>query len=154
MAKKKNKKQKQKLRKYNKKQFIEIICKQCKICTNPNASFCFKETYKRSPREFMDSCYLDLLKMSERHRKNGISGTLTMDEFEEVFCKSTACHETNYFACGQLYNCYVCFKEQDHCKKKGKKKKEPYVFEAYATFFCSDNEEWQNTIKEILGNEG
>ena len=155
MAKKKKKKHIQKaIRKYNKKQFVEIICKQCKLCTNPDASFCHKEMYRKKPREFMDSCYLNLLRISGEHEKDGTRGPMSMDDFEQVFCESSVCHETGYFACAQLYNCYEEYKGQDHVKKKGRKKKESYVFEAYATFFCSDDEEWQKTIKEILGDEG
>ena len=153
MAKKKKKRRAQKAKKYNKKQFVDIICRQCKLCTNPNASFCFVEMYKKSPREFMDTCYLNLLNVAEKRAKKGTIEPLSMDDFEDMFCKSAVCKNMNYFACGQLFYCYEAFKGQNCTKKKGKKKKDSYVFEAYPTFFCSDDKEWQNTIKEILGNE-
>jgi len=144
MGKKKGKK-KRKQKKYNKNQFIDIVCKQCTMCDGTyNPVFCWGEMYKCAPNKFMGYCYGQLLKTSDSFRKIGVRSILiNINEFGSIFCDSGICGNDIE---GCPNRCFSSFKGQllGHGSvsalkgKKKKKKKEKFICQPYPTFISSE----------------
>jgi len=165
MGKKKHSKNKKSKSRYNKKQFVDIYCHNCGLCTNypPDPMFCYEELYKTSPDKFLGSCFVGLLRMKREIENSGYSGKdITMSQFHDIFCISFCEKES----CEFIADCFRSFKSQingrvkskisirkDRKKKKNKKnKKNQYICQPYPTIFTSDNKAWQIKIENILSD--
>ena len=158
MGKKKNRKNKRK--KYNKSQFIEIVCQHCGICPKLwGPTFCY-DLYKRDPETFINKCYMELLRFRLLFDKDNLElKPPNMAGFKKIFCYSGICG-TSRWDCPQEAFCFSNFMEQIGSEDKNiliqpgfhgrKNKKEREVFVAYPTFFHSDNKEFKSKIEEIL----
>lgn len=165
------KRRKRKNRKYNKSQFIDIVCHHCGLCgKHPNPTFCYGEIYSKNPKVFMDRCYIRLVNVgSWSEDSTTLANFTSIQEFREIFCCSGVC-DNKYMICNNKYTtckdiliCYDLFRRQikkasiSYTSKKGKKRKKPkdspYIFEAYPTFFLSSDREWKDEVEGILKNE-
>ncbi len=162
MGKKKKKKNKRERKKYNKQQFVGIICAQCAICALDEPTYCYNVAYLEDHKMFMSDVYPRLLKFAARIDKEGYpKGFINIMRFREVFCYSGICGKGYKSTCEDALRCFNAFRDQvdgigipdgKKKKKKKKQKREPVVFEPYPTFFISDNEEFKKEVEEILSD--
>lgn len=152
---KRKKKNKRKQKKYNKNQFIGIVCAQCKICGVYNPVFCYDVAYKQDPELFMKEIYPRLLRQKLWLDKNSVGPDFIQTmQFRELFCYSGICGGGYKMACHATIDCFESFRGQiKGVKVKDNRKikaKEPVVFEPYPTFFISDDEGFKKEIRGIL----
>jgi hypothetical protein len=167
MARKEKNKRKQK--KYNKKQFIEIICPACNICKDiGNPFFCYKNIYKKNPKRFA-SVLKNLINIRRHYNMNNFDvGDINVEQFSEVFCNTGVCNNMFNAFCPILPECHDIFRAQINnesrasslkhkvirLKQKHKRKKrEIYVCSAYPTFFSSNDEKFKAKVKKILNGD-
>lgn len=157
--KKKKKKNKGKQKKYNKNQFIDIVCAQCKICRIYEPTYCYNVAYKENPDMFMSEVYPRLLRQKFWLDKHQVGPDfIQIAQFRDLFCLSGMCGGGYKMECRESLRCFNAFRDQMkgvkvRDKRKGKsKKKEPVIFAAYPTFFISDEEDFRNEIRGILGD--
>jgi len=162
MGKKRRKKNRKDKDKYNKKQFIDIYCHNCGLCSinPPDPIFCYEELYNSDPNKFLVSCFAGLLRTAREMEDSGCSGKdITMKQFHDIFCVPFCEEET----CSFVSDCYHVFKDQikgtikskvsiRKNRKKKKKKRGQYICQPYPTMFTNDNKEWQIKIENILSN--
>lgn len=158
----KNKK-KRKQTKYNQTQFVNVVCTACAMCepgTKP--TFCYKGQYIKNPKRFMEKCYPKLYQV-DKYTQLALMSDKKPSAFQAVFCKSNMCGN-NYGAngsCSSLFNCMFMFASQIEgkgtkyttVKRRKKKDKKKFVCQPYPTFFCNDNEVWQEKIRSVLIRE-
>jgi len=157
MGKKKKKKRQRKNKKFNKNQFIDIVCKQCQICVVYNPYYCYTSAYCADPDTFMKQVYPRLLGAAARFN---MGGDLLMPEFRGLFCYSGICGTGAKMSCKDSVTCYNTFTDQvvgkplkgSKAKPRKKKKDDPVIFEPYATFFISDNADFRKEIEGILSD--
>jgi hypothetical protein len=151
---------------YSRRQFIDVVCSQCGICEEENASHCFDIFYRKNPRLFLDRVFLDLIKIREENLKINIKpDNITMADFVEIFCDSQICYKTlkECSLCTKTNDCYDVFQDQI-CNitdisskpvkiKKKKKLKTSYVCAPYASFFSSGSAAFKKEIKRILNGD-
>jgi len=164
MGKKKHKKNKKNKSKYTRKQFLDIYCINCNLCSTqpPDPIFCYDELYKTDPDRFFEGCFLNLVETAREMRESNSSNkSITMNKFRELFCKSFC----KYDSCGLTVDCFNLFKDQINGKaprsktnmrkkrRERKKKRQKYICQPYPTTFTNDNKDWQIKIENILSNE-
>ena len=157
-------KNKRKQKKYNKKQFTEIICPTCNICrkqTNP--FFCYKDIYKKNPKRF-ETVLKNLINMRRHYNMNSLDiDALDIEHFSKAFCNTRICNNMPSAYCPILPECYDMFMAQLDDKtrtpslkhkivklRQKSKRKTRYVCSAYPTFFSSNNKKFKDKIERIL----
>lgn len=158
MGKKKKKNRGKAKKAYNKNQFIDIICAQCKMCRIYGPIYCYDVAYKTDPEIFMSEVYTRLLRQKLWLDKNQVnSDSINIVQFREIFCYSGICGGGYKLSCHSALDCFNSFYDQikgikirDNRKKY--KGKEPIIFEPYPTFFISEDENFRKEIKEILSD--
>jgi len=89
---KKSKKKRRKMR-YNKKDFVNILCKNCAICdpgTDP--TFCYDKMYKSNPLVFVNECYKSLLEADSLDTFTVMNSFAEFSrEFSATFCNAKIC---------------------------------------------------------------
>lgn len=154
---KKRKKKKRKKNRYNKDEFLDIVCGSCEMCSG-DPSFCYGIAYKENAKLFMEKIYPkllgfkgDLCKAGEEEKAADLFSRL---RFSKIFCKSEICgHQIGSGHCQSMEECYQSFLEQLTAptkRKSGKVKKKQTIVKPYATFFISDNEAFRKEIGAIL----
>lgn len=153
MGKKKNK-QKSKRKHYNKKEFRGIVCGQCCLCTSTDPKYCYEIAYKESPDVFMSNVFTGLVNYRGWLDKNNTSlYFIQINHFREIFCHSGICGKGNKTGCSKILDCFNAFKNQTlniTVTDRRKLRQEPVIFEAYPTFFISEDENFRKEIKEIF----
>jgi hypothetical protein len=158
--------------KYGKKEFVDIICSKCQICTEDSEpSFCFGDAYRNNPKDFVHRIYpglVEIRKWLDGRGKEYEDNTedITVFMFKSVFCASDFCGERpkNGECCPHLGSCLQLFKLQvegegvleskssrrkkRRDKKKKNKKDKRKVYQPYPTFFC--NESMKEEVHAIL----
>jgi hypothetical protein len=167
-------KKKNKKYKYNKEEFCTILCSYCSVCEFvSNSNFCY-DYYKINGKRFIKKVYPAIKNMTLPENP-----FVQITWFQSVFC--SFCSDftpNNGDVCLNLQECFSLFKEQvdpvytkslslsnfkkpniikrifngNTGKNHTKTKKERYVVGPYMTFFCSDNEEWKNTLRKLHDN--
>jgi hypothetical protein len=104
-------------KKYNKKQFGEILCVACGLCNDIYPLFCYDRIYKKSPKAFLKEVLGKLIALRELCNKTGFGATsIIVDQFEHVFCKTKGlCKNRSGKGakpCPYLGECYKAFMEQ------------------------------------------
>jgi hypothetical protein len=155
MGKKKNKKGKRK--RYNKKEFVGIVCNQCCLCSATEPSYCYEIAYKEDPDMFMSNVFPGLINYRSWLDKNNISSLfMQTNHFREVFCHSGICGADSKAVCVRISDCYNAFRQQTSSvavKDRRKLRKEGQkIFEPYPTFFISEDEGFRKEIEEILSD--
>lgn len=142
-----------KKRKYNKNEFINILCKRCDLCkSTEDPAFCYNVIYKKCKRKFIQKVFPKLLKLKIEEK---LSGTLICNYssenfeliFKQTFCNSDICGK-NIENCDNISKCTTMFKLQlygiksttklsfnNHKTKK--KNKNRYIVKPYPTFFTN-----------------
>lgn len=162
MGKKKRRNRKSKASKrrerYAKKEFLEIFCPHCGLCSDkpPNPIFCYEEMYKTNKDKFFSDVFGELTMLRKDFILSNISPKdITIEQFVDSICGSFCKDEK----CGIITTCFNTFKKQlsgniksKKKKNKSKKQKDKYICQPYPTVFSSDCKEWQDKINRILGN--
>lgn len=120
MAKKgrnKQKKKKNKMKKnYNKKEFCEVFCQTCIICTHPQPDLCYTGLYKHEPKAFVKNVFNNLVDIHSAYEAMGKSTkSMSVEQFQNVICKTGICFngdEQAAFQCDKLIECYREFMRQ------------------------------------------
>ncbi len=155
---KKNKKLKHK--KLTEHKFIQRYCRECNLCMNLHAKFCYKQFYKKNPILFIENIYPQLLKYKFLSG-NGLSGKETnLTIFSTVIVKKIFCLNCPLYLkkvnkrCHKLLECVLKFQKQKlsgtnttaKVNNAKKQSKQPIQF----TFITNDNKKWKDKINEIL----
>lgn len=161
---KRSKRNKRKQYRYNKNQFLNVVCNNCQVCTDyVNPTFCYVELYRNEPRKFVNFCWKRLRKLVKWPSSIEVGKKI----FADTICASGVCKVTYSDECPLIENCYMEFRgqtlivgENSTAKKKSNKKmrtkpgkQKAYICEAYATFFCDKREKWKEVIDTILNTK-
>ena len=173
MGKKKNKNRK----KLNRKQFLNIVCKNCGLCDGmAEAAFCFDFLYKKSPLKFGSVIAPKLMRLSGVWPADRQESTQT---FERIFCDSDTCgfrKNENIPHCQMLSVCLNAFRDQkdfsiagknlslkafkkalnksSRIMKNGAKAKKKFIARPYPTFFFNGKDpEWFAEIRSVLNGD-
>jgi len=177
MAKKKKKTRKKKF--YNKKEFTNIFCSTCLLCTGAPTT-CYDEIYKTSPHTFIKEIFPAIMEVKAWNTKRGKGLNFDPEQFRYSICNFLGpyCGAEEFRRnCEYLQGCWMSFKDQIkgeggaeglkyrfHSKKErrrylkkirkqqNKKKKEKYIVKPYATAFMSNNEAWKKVIKRMTSD--
>lgn len=162
----------------NRKQFLNVVCNNCKLCDGmTEAAFCFDLFYKKSPELFGSNIAPRLIKIGQWPTSHNEAA----DVFEEIFCKSGICEvskkNNKHEQCPVFNICLSKFINQLYFNIPGRnlslksirkafdkskvlfnrksKKKKKFVVEPYPTFFSNGgNSEWfMEVIKSIDGDD-
>ena len=114
---KKNKKKGKRVKKnYNKKEFCEVFCPTCLICTHPQADFCYTEMYKHEPKPFINKVFHNLIDLQAAYDAMGKSmKSMSVEQFQNVICRTGICHNGDVYAsasCDSSVECYRLFMRQ------------------------------------------
>ncbi|MEA3296167.1 MAG: hypothetical protein U9Q27_03465 [Patescibacteria group bacterium] len=148
--------------KYNKDEFINILCKKCNLCRNiGNPTFCYDVIYKNSfcyniahenyKRRFTEKIFSNLLMLKNKELLSGILiCNYDLEDFKLMF-KQTFCntniHKKNIENCPYIFKCMTIFRLQLYGIKSTTKvlsnnykirKKNKYIVKPYPTFFTND----------------
>jgi hypothetical protein len=154
---------KKKVKRYTKKQFKNVFCTKCPICSGvpKKLDFCYP-MYNDNPHFFISKILPKLDEVKDWNTRTNNNVETEEKLFKEIFCDSGICDESwtgveGESECPLLSECIKEFKLQisntkSHSKKrKGKSnKKVKYVCEVYPTFFSSSKNGFREKIKEIL----
>ena len=174
----KRSKKKRKQYRYNKKQFINMLCRGCNLCGEyVEPDFCYDVCYKNNPYDFINGIYKSLIRMKEWPFQSGKKNTLRTLEnetriFQEIFCGSGCCtpqfDEEHGDQCVHLYECMSLLRWQiedsvdpdevvtSHVprytkkKKKTKSKGKKVIVEPYPTFVMSGSDAFKARVRRIL----
>lgn len=152
--------------KYNKSEFINILCKKCDLCKNTaDPAFCYEIIYKNSKRKFIQKVFPKLLILKAKEKVTGIPiCTYSPEDFKsmftQTFCNMGVCGK-GIEECDNIPQCTTMFRLQLHGvksttklsfnnRKVKKKKKNKYIVKPYPTFFTNDREDWKKEIHESL----
>ena len=150
----------QKKYRYNKNEFVDIICRNCNLCKNiGNPSFCYTVVYKKHKRKFIQKIFPKLLMLKKEEDFSGVM-LHTYDQnklqlaFEQIFVENNLIKYKNVF---KYVNAFKTQLNNDLTMitkmfKLHKKKKNNYIVKAYPTFFTNNREGLQEEIHEILNN--
>lgn len=147
--------------KYNKNEFIGILCERCKLCKNiEDPAFCYDAIYKRYKKKFIQKVFPKLLGLKTKEK---LSGILICDHssedfklmFKQTFCDTGVCRK-NVGDCINITKCTTMFRLQlygiksttklssSKCKirkhkiKKGNRNR--YIAKPYPTFFSNEEQ--------------
>ena len=148
--------------KYNKSEFINILCKRCNLCKNTeNPTFCYEFIYKSCKRKFIRKVFPKLLALKAKEKLSGIQICNYSSEdfkvmFKQTFCNMGVCGKgiencDNISRCTtifrlQLYGIKSTTKPPFNNRKIKKRKKDKYIVKPYPTFFTNIKNE-DNLIK-------
>lgn len=152
--------------KYNKNEFINILCNRCNLCKNIlDPAFCYEAIYKNSKRKFIQKVFPKLLVLKAKEKVTGIPLYAYNYEdfkstFKQTFCDMNVCGKGTE-ECNNFLKCTTMFRLQLHGIKSTtklsfnnhkikKKKKNKYIVKPYPTFFTNDREDWKKEIHESL----
>lgn len=162
MAKKKKGKKKGKSTgtgKYTKKQFIGVICNQCRICKVHDPYFCYDNVYKTWSQGFISNTYPKLLKLRYFVKNSSLGRNyINRMHFTDLFCGSEPCNNNNGFDCNMSNQCFTHFRDQilgvnSNNKAKPIKQDNQRVVKAYPTFFISGNEAFKKDVEDVLNGD-
>lgn len=139
--------------KYNKNEFINILCKKCNLCKNIlDPAFCYEIIYKNSKRKFIQKVFPKLLALKAKEKITGIPlYTHNFKEFKlmfkQTFCDTNICGK-GIEECDNALKCITMFRLQLHGvksttkilfnnRKMRKKAKNKYIAKPYPTFFTN-----------------
>lgn len=152
----KKRKKKRRKKRYNKDEFLNIVCGSCEMCSG-EPSFCYEIAYKENAKLFMEKIYPKLLGFKGDLCKTGeedkAADLFSRVRFSKIFCKSEICgHPIGSGPCSSMEECYNSFLEQLTAppKKNKRSKAKQTIVKPYATFFISENEAFQKEIGAIL----
>lgn len=130
---KKNKKReramKRKGRKFNQKEFVEILCPGCCACIwdthSPRPLLCYNELYRHDSDAFCKGPYVNLIKVSSAMESTGLSmRQCSIEQFRNIFCGSgNVCHNGDAkkgMTCDNINECYALFREQMGLTRSGR----------------------------------
>jgi hypothetical protein len=163
MAKNKRRNRKSKAKKrrerYAKKEFLEIYCPHCGLCSDkpPNPIFCYEEMYKTNKERFFEKIFGELIMLRKDFILSNTSPKdITIEQFIDSICDSFC---GNNKKCSIITTCFNTFRKQlsgnrkkNKKKNKSKKQKDKYICQPYPTIFSNNCKEWQDKIDRILGN--
>lgn len=117
---KKKREMKRRPRKFNQKQFVEILCSNCCACIwdthMPNPALCYNELYRHDPEAFTKGPYVNLLKVNSAMERLGRSmRNCSVEQFRAIFCASGICTDGRIkeaMTCNKIKDCYGMFREQ------------------------------------------
>lgn len=116
-GKKRRQKQKAKRisRNYTKKEFSEVFCQTCLICSD-RCDFCYNSLYKHDPKPFIYRVFNNLIDIHATYQGMGKSiKSLSVEQFENVVCRSGICFDEDVYAsasCDLTNECYKTFMTQ------------------------------------------
>jgi len=154
--KKSRKRQKKNSNKYTKKQFIGVVCKQCRICKVYDPYFCYDSVYKEWPRAFIENTYPKLLKLRPLIKTSGLGRNyINRFHFADLFCCSEPCNNSEGISCHMSLQCFNYFRDQilainSTCKVKPITQSKQRVVKAYPTFFISNDETFRKSVEDVL----
>ena len=132
MAKKGKKKSKRLRKSYNKKQFENVLCSGCRVCSGyaTGPDFCY-ELYKENPEAFLDGAYKKLTTIEDwpwtvRSKVGGEvmafrnvsihdsvnSKLVETAVFRNIYCRSGVCVTSDPGNCPMLDECMMNFRRQ------------------------------------------
>lgn len=153
---KKKKKKKKKKNGYNKKEFLAIVCDQCRVCNTKKPSYCYEIVYKEWPDFFMQTIFPGLVGYrSWLDKAKSSVDSILISHFREMFCHSGICGPGHKMNCQHAYECFNAFRKQSTGLKVEDRravKSGPKILEAYPTFFMSENEDFRKEVEEILSD--
>lgn len=152
--------------KYNKSEFINILCKRCDLCKNTeDPAFCYNIIYKKHKRKFVQKVFPKLLKLKTEEKLSGIPICNYNSKnfelmFKQTFCNSGVCGK-NIENCDSVLKCITIFRLQlygikattklpSNGYKTKKESKNRYIAKPYPTFFTNAKNGWQEKIHEFL----
>lgn len=147
----------QKKHKYNKKEFINIVCKNCGLCKNiGNPTFCYTTIYKNHKRRFIQKIFPKLLALRKRQNSSGkLLYAASLDNVELAFKQTFA--KSSFIKREDIFRHLIAFRTQLRGDTnvtikipKSKKKKQKYIVKAYPSFFSNDREGLQEEIRTTL----
>lgn len=126
-------KKKKKLRKsYNKKQFENVLCSGCRVCTGyaQGPGFCY-DLYREKPELFLEGVYTKLVTIEDwpwtvktkvggeimAFRNVSVADSVNskmveMAAFRNIFCRSGICETNDQDACPLFEDCILAFRKQ------------------------------------------
>lgn len=120
-SRRRSKRKKKKQFKYSKKQFINNVCSQCRLCKkNAEPNFCYYVVYKENPKKFINMILVNLIEVRRWLASTGVSDTTRcLDEdieyiFNMGFCSSNFCGERRETGntCAYIAGCLSAFRLQ------------------------------------------
>ena len=124
---------KKKLKKsYNKKQFEDVLCTGCRVCSgySQGPGFCY-DLYKEDPEVFLKGVYQKLVTIEEWpwtvtasngneimafrnvSTKTKVNGKLVETAvFKNIYCRSGICEANDHDACPMIEECMLNFRKQ------------------------------------------
>ncbi len=117
MARKGKNRKAKRVRKYNQKQFKEVICISCDMChKNANPAFCYAELYRREPKQFVSHVYKNLTDVHQFYKGlNRAISSMGMEQFANIFCITGICYggdSDKGLKCPAREDCYRLFRSQ------------------------------------------
>jgi len=112
---KRNKRKNKKVKKnYNKKEFCEVFCQTCLICTGRvDPSFCYSGLYKHEPKPFINKVFNNLIDIHAAYQAMGRSiKSVSIEQFQNIVCRTGICFNGDVFAsaeCNEVKDCYRRF---------------------------------------------
>ena len=148
--------------KYNKSEFINILCKKCGLCKEiKDPAFCYEFIYKNCKRKFIQKIFPKLLILKAKEKSSGVLlCTYSLEDFESMF-KQTVCDAgvcgKDAEECNDISECTTMFRLQLYGiksttklsfnnRKIKERKKNRYIAKPYPTFFANIRNE-DNVIK-------
>lgn len=138
-----------KKRKYNKSEFVNIVCNNCELCRNVgNPTFCYNVIYKKHKQKFIQKIFPKLLRLRNKQEVSGVlfcfcNPETFRSEFEQTFLKDKLVKYKDIFEYLELFRLQLT----DFNNVKDTLKRDKYIVKAYPTFFANN---WQKEISEIL----
>lgn len=119
MSKHGKRKNKNKNRKFNQTQFVNVFCNGCLLCgqkPDHKPSFCYSELYRHEPNAFRDGPYKNLLQAAKFYFNTGKKlDDISVPMFKNLFCHTGICYngsKTQGGTCTHHTDCYSMFRAQ------------------------------------------
>jgi hypothetical protein len=101
---------------YNKKEFTEVFCQTCLVCSHPSPGFCYNSLYKHEPKRFINEVFNNLIDLHAAYQAMGRSmRSMSVEQFQNVFCRTGICFDGDVSAsasCDNIKDCYQEFARQ------------------------------------------
>lgn len=112
-------KRKNKNRKFNQSQFVNVFCNGCLLCeqrADHKPSFCYSELYRHEPNAFRDGPYKNLLQAAKFYFNTGKKlDNISVPMFQNIFCNTGICYNGSKLqggTCPHHTDCYSLFRTQ------------------------------------------
>jgi len=110
--KKKGNKSKKIKKDFNKKEFCEIFCPNCGVCSNEQPNFCYSFLYKSFPKAFVNKVYNNLVDLHVAYNAMGRSmKVLSVEQFQNAVCRTGICHSGDVYASALCDRAETCYQE-------------------------------------------